>query len=389
MPALQLLELGHLAQPVTQRLLDEPIERVAGLVVISLGPLPLPLRLGLVRLRLVDRLAQLRVVDEQARRQGQGRQHTDRHQRGGRRLAPRPLPGALPRPHRPRHDRPALHKAVQILGQGRGAAVAPARFLFEALEANRLQVARQLRLQTARRHRLLRPYLLQRLQQARRLERRPARQALVQNGPQGVHVRRRADVLVAAGRLFRRHVARRPQDGAGCGLRCRRFVRTGQLLCQAEVGNQWGAVGGQEDVGRLEVPVHDPLRMRRVNGACQSLRQLGRLPYRQSRARELVREAAAVGKLSREIRPAVMLADGQHAHDLGMAQPRQRLAFGAEALQPVAAGVSAGVQHFQGDDAPGPILPGREHDAHAAVAQDAQDAVGTDPAQFVGGSRRR
>jgi hypothetical protein len=205
----------------------------------------------------------------------QGEQHR-RRQAGHHRVAPHPLDGPLQRAHPAGADRLARQEAPQVVGQFAGTGVAALRLLGQALQADRLQVARHARLERPRRHRLARLDLLQRLQQGGRLERRPAGQALVEDGAQGVDVGGRPHPLRLAGHLLRRHVARRAQDGAGL-----RMGRLGvQLAGQAEIGDPGRAVAGQQHVGRLEVTMHDVAAVRQVHGLRQHLDQPGRLPRR-------------------------------------------------------------------------------------------------------------
>ena len=58
------------------------------------------------------------------------------------RIAPAPPPGPLRLTHRPRQDRLAGQEPAQVLGQSRAPSVPLARLLLQALQADRLQVAR-------------------------------------------------------------------------------------------------------------------------------------------------------------------------------------------------------------------------------------------------------
>ena len=129
-------------------------------------------------------------------------------------------------------------------------------------------------------------HLHDRVQRGRPLERRPARQALVQDRPQRIDVRRRPDVRDLAAGLLRGHVARRAHDRAG-----RRQARFVQLLGQAEVRDLGRAVLRQQHVGRLQVAVNDPLLVGRLHGPGQRLDQPRRLGRRQRRAIEFLVQA--------------------------------------------------------------------------------------------------
>ena len=143
--------------------------------------------------------------------------------------------------------------------------------------------------QPRRRHRLGRLDLLERLQHRRPPERRAADQQLVQDRPQGVDVGERADLLGLALGLLGGHVAGRAQDRLG-----RRQARFDvQDLGQAEVGDLGRAVGGEQDVARLQVAVDDPQPVRLGDAAGQRLDQRRRPPRRPGGAVEPPVQAAA------------------------------------------------------------------------------------------------
>ena len=160
-------------------------------------------------------------------------------------------------------DGTALEEAVEVVGERVGVGVAAVGFLLEALQADRLQVARDLGLEPRRRHRLLGADLLDRIERRRSPERRPAREQFVEDGAEGVLVDEGAGVMRLAAGLLGGHVVGRTDDGAGTGL-----VRVvAQASGHAEVGDLGTAVGGPKDVGRLEVAVDDALEVGGVDGA--------------------------------------------------------------------------------------------------------------------------
>ena len=91
-------------------------------------------------------------------------------------------------PLRPRRDRLAPEEAVEVLRQRGGAGIAEVRLLVQALQADGLQVAGHAGVQPRRGHRLLGEHLLQRFRRRLRPERRPAREQLVEDRPQGIDV---------------------------------------------------------------------------------------------------------------------------------------------------------------------------------------------------------
>ena len=106
-----------------------------------------------------------------------------------------------------------------------------------------------------------------------------------------------------------------------------------QPLGQAEVGDLGHAVGGEEDVGRLEVAVDDPGLMGGVDGPGQGRHQLGGRPARLGRARQSIVEVAAFEQLQRDERQAVHFADVVDLHDVRVPEPGDRLGLDPEAGQ--------------------------------------------------------
>src|SRR5262245_59959436 len=124
------------------------------------------------------------------------------------------MPVLLPDPRR--GHRLVRQEVGQVLGQRPRAEVALLWLLLQALQADRFQVLRQPRPKQVRRHRVVRYYLVQRLADRSPPERRPAGKALVEHGPQGVDVRRRADLADPARRLLRGHVKGVPRMSPVC-----------------------------------------------------------------------------------------------------------------------------------------------------------------------------
>jgi hypothetical protein len=143
---------------------------------------------------------------------------------------------------------------------------------------------------------------------------------------------------------------------------------------QSEVADLGRAVGGQQDVGRLEVAVQHPLVMRRLHRPRQRLDQPGRLRRRQRCAVQLPVQRAARAQFQREEGPTVVFADLVDLHDVGMGQPGDGLGLVAKAAQ-VFGVLAAGADHLEGDEAVGALLAGPVDDAHPALAQDAQHLI--------------
>src|SRR5262249_45202849 len=99
------------------------------------------------------------------------------------------------------HGERPFEETLQIVRQCLRAGVSLRRVFLQALQHDRLQLARHRRDKLARRRRRLAHDAPQRLERRGRVERRPASQRLIQDRAQRVNVRRWADVL-AVRRLF-------------------------------------------------------------------------------------------------------------------------------------------------------------------------------------------
>jgi hypothetical protein len=301
---------------------------------------------------------------------------------------------------------------MQVLGQRRRRRIPSLRFLLQTFQADRFQVARALRLQPAGRNRVVGHHLGQRVQGGLAAERRPARQHLIEDGAEGIHVGERAGGAALAAGLLRRHVRGRAQDGALALGQRRHF----QPLRQPEIGDLRYAVGergthvpcslavnsgrtsparpilgGQQHVGRRQVAVDDAALVRVADRQRQRPHQLRRRPRRLRFAGEVLGEAAAADPLQRQERPAVVLAHLVNLDDVGVLQPGDRLGFPTEACQLVGAGVGPGTQDLQRHHPVQGELPGTVDGAHAALADLLQDLVTRDhrPAPRRGRDRHR
>ena len=104
------------------------------------------------------------------------------------------------------------------------------------------------------------------------IERAPAGQQLEQHRAEREHIR--AFVRRLAADLFRRHVAGRAEHRVSRGPQWRRHRPSIEIriadakLGDAEVENLHAPVARDHHVLRLEIAVHDPLRVRRGEAAC-------------------------------------------------------------------------------------------------------------------------
>ena len=279
---------------------------------------------------------------------GQADQDEDHHrQRRPRRVPPAPPPGALQRADPPRLDRAPLHEPPHVLGQRPRVGVPPLRILVQTLQTDRLQVARHLRVQPRGRHRLLGDHLPLRLRGRLSPERRPSGEHLIEEGAERVDVRGGPDRSRLPDHLLGGHVARSPDPGTAQG-QGRLSV---EVPRQPEIGDLGRAVGGEQDVGRLQIAVHDPAPVRHLHGLGQRGQQRGRLAGRLRRARQGLGQAAPLEELHGEVRPPLVVAHVVDLDDVRVPQARHRLRLALEPRPLVRSGVRAGDQHLEGDEA--------------------------------------
>ncbi len=205
----------------------------------------------------------------------------------------------------PGEHRAAIEEAVEVVSQRVGVGVAEVGLLLQALQADRLQISRYPGPEPGRRHRLLGADLLDRVGRRRSPKGRSACEQFVKDRAQGVLVDEWAGVMGLAAGLLRGHVIWRADNGAGAGL-----VRVvAEAFGQAEVGDLGTAVGGHEDVGRLEVAVDYPLDVGSVDGAGEDADGPRGLSDVLRPAVNLEGEAATVDEFETEVGEAACLAD--------------------------------------------------------------------------------
>ena len=178
----------------------------------------------------------------------------------------------------------------------------------------------------------------------------------------------------SADRLFRRHVAGRAQHQAGArdaGDGVDRFLQLGS--CQTEV-QQLHAVWGQEDVGRLEIAVHDAARVERRQGRQDAQANRHRLRGAQRPALEKVGEHLALEQLHGDEQLPVVLADLVDLADVGMIDARRGPGFPPESLARGLVPAKRG-HRLDGDRPFQPRVAGRVDDAHPALAEFVHDGV--------------
>ncbi len=174
------------------------------------------------------------------------------------------------------------------------------------------------------------------------LERLAPGQHLVENGAEGPDIRPLVDGFPAG--LLGRHVCRRADDDARLrgGGRERRRVGDlgrrgvpGQGLGEAEIEDLDLALRGQLHVGRLQVPVNDPLLVRGLERVGDLPRNGEGLVDRDRAGRDPFRQRLALHQLQDERSRAARFLEAVDVRDVRMVERRQDLRLALEARQPL------------------------------------------------------
>ena len=154
-----------------------------------------------------------------------------------------------------------------------------------------------------------------------------------------------------------------------------RPVSTFEPLGEAEVGDLGAAVGREQDVGRFQVAMDDPQPVHLVDRPGERLDQPGRVPWRPRLAAQAAGQAAAGDVFHLEIRPALVLAEGEDLDDVRVVQPRDGLGLGEEPDGRLGGRMVAGQDRLERDDPVEPELASPVDHPHAAAAQLLEDLV--------------
>ena len=297
----------------------------------------------------------------------------------------------------PRLDAQSVPVSAQVFGEGAGARVAALGLAPQSLQHDRVEVIlekrRQLLALALRESRRAgvrarrgpaRPFdrlVLHRRGQAGRRGgvarvRQRARQELVEEHAQRVHVRRRRDRL--AQDLLGSGVVRRQNPLVDLGP-LRGLAVGGKHLRDAEVEELDLSIRRDEHVGGLDVAVHDQAPLRRVHGLAARLHEPQPLLERGACLPAMLRDRHALDELHHEVGTPVRFAAVEQARDVGVIEPREHLTFLQEP-PPDALRVDPALQELQGDAllelAVAPL--GDPDLSHAAAAEQRDQHVGTD-----------
>ena len=197
----------------------------------------------------------------------------------------------------------------------------------------------------------------------------PARQELVEHDAQAVDVGRLGRLL--AERLLRAEVVDRAERDTGQGQ-----ARVGPGPGDPEVGDLHAAVGRDEHVAGLHVPVDDSARVRRGERVRDLGSEAGGLAGRERAvAGEQRRDVLAVHELHDDVRAVGVGAEVVHADDVGMAQRGGGLGLLLEAGDEGGVAPVLGVKDLDRDLAAELGVGGAIDRRHAALAQELDEPV--------------
>ena len=272
-------------------------------------------------------------------------------------------------------DRLAGQVRRQVIGQVIGSLVTVLRLLFQALQADRLEVAVEKRLEPPGRHGLGVLDEVQGRQDGVGQERRPGRSA-ARRGWLPAHRDRP--------RVPRPWLGHRPVRGP-CSWASRGSIRSGSAPSSLRASwpgrsrKSWARRPGVIKMlagfrSRWTIP--QPMRL--GGSPSQALQELGSGSRGPGGPVEPRAEASPLDVLEFDIRPPLPVADRVDLDDVGMLEPGDRLGLGGEAGERVGTGVVPGQDHLQGHFPVQADLAGPVDDAHRASAEFPQDLVAGD-----------
>ena len=146
-------------------------------------------------------------------------------------------------------------------------------------------------------------------------------------------------------------------------------------LRQSEVADERMARAVNQNVGRLEIAVQQPVAMGFGNRTAHGQEQSGRLARGERPLGNLAGESRPFDELHAEERLPFVVADFVHRGDVGMMQAGSRLGLGPKAGQVGSRRQRTPQDHLECDNPPQADLPRAEHHPHAAPTDLVEDLV--------------
>ena len=300
--------------------------------------------------------------DDEQRHHGRRRAHAG-HQRRAVALH-EAAPALLPAGRLGQHGQSGL-EALDVLEQGARGHVALLAIGGHGLEADALEPARHARFEARGRDRIALADRSDDLDDRAAVEGAPTGQALVEHRAHGVDVGALAHGARLAARLLGRHVGRRAEEVAALGQVARHL----HLARQAEVHQARVAALVDQDVGRLDVAVHQAVGVHVLQGAGDLAHPAHGLGGRHAALLDARRQGAALDQVHGEVHATARLPHLVHAGDVRVAQARQAAGLALEALEGAARDGLAGSQDLERQVAVEALLVHAVDHAHAAAAE--------------------
>ena len=208
-------------------------------------------------------------------------------------------------------------------------------------------------------------------------KRRLAAEHLVRHDAERIEIAAGIEIAITR-RLLGAHVCRRPDRHAG-GRQARLFSTVGRGACNTEVGHERAPVDPvEQNVVGLDVPVHDPARMRVGQGIRHFQQPAAHVVHRQRPTLLHQRgEVVAIDARHHEEHEVPDFVDRIDGDDVRMAQLRGGLRFAQKARAHIAPERQLGWQQLDGDKALEPAVLGAIHDSHSATADFLVELVGS------------
>jgi len=208
------------------------------------------------------------------------------------------------------------------------------------------------------------------MQLRRAVERQPPGCHLIQHDSEGEDigtvVERSADRLLGAHIRDGAHHDARHRDGLARDVRVR-ACRSGPVMFgQPEIEDLDVAVRRDHHVVRLDVAVHDAVRVRGMQPVSDLNPDSDNLIKRDRCLRDSVSQRPAFDVLHRDVADASGITDFVDGGDVGMGKRGGRARLVREAPPPISIELEFGREDLQGDPPVEPGVGGEEHFAHAA-----------------------